>query len=98
MNFLFLFHSAGKSRFCGGVFSDREIAEKWISGHALTGVLTKYPLDVGVYDWAIENSYFTPNKEHQFTAEFIGGFTTAAQEHYHYENGICQSDDSSMES
>jgi hypothetical protein len=20
---------------------------------------------------------------------FIGGFTTASQEHYHYENGIC---------
>ncbi|HEU0053036.1 MAG TPA: hypothetical protein VFQ39_07655, partial [Longimicrobium sp.] len=38
--------------FPSGVFTSREAAEAWIAKYALTGVLTAYPLDVGVYDWA----------------------------------------------
>jgi hypothetical protein len=88
MNYLFLFHTT-RSTFCGGVFSEREIAEKWIAKYSLSGVLTKYPVDVGVYDWAIENGKFTPKKEGQFMPDFIGGFSTAGQEHYHYADGKC---------
>ncbi len=87
-NFVFLFHTT-RSSFCGGVFSSREIAEEWIAKHSLSGVLTKYPVDAGVYDWAIESHIFTPKKDNQFTPDFIGGFTTATQEHYHYEDGKC---------
>lgn len=88
MDHLFLFHSVG-SNFCGGVFLTREVAEKWIAKHSLSGVLTSYPVNTGVYDWAIENHIFTPKKENQFKPEFIGGFNSAAQEHYHYEDGKC---------
>jgi hypothetical protein len=33
-------------------------AEKWIHKNRLTGTLTQYPLDVGIYDWAIDNQFF----------------------------------------
>ncbi|WHI50482.1 hypothetical protein P3339_18880 [Microbulbifer sp. MLAF003] len=83
---VWVFHSAG-ARFAGGTFSSVESAELWIGTHKLTGVLTSYPLDTGAYEWAVKNEYFQPKKEKHSTAEFIGGFTSANQEHYHYENG-----------
>ena len=64
-------------------------AEDWISKHRLSGVLTKYPVDIGIYDWDIENNKFVPKKESQFTHDFIGGFSSATQEHYHYEDSKC---------
>jgi len=90
MEFVFLFNSAGKSKFCGGVFTDKAIADKWIEKYKLTGVLTKYPVDVSAYDWAVANGLFSPKKEHEMEPHFIGGFSSAAQEHYHYEDGVCQ--------
>ena len=51
-------------------------------------MLTRYPLDVGVYDWAIENGKFTPKKDKHRTLEFIAGLTTASMDHHHYENGV----------
>lgn len=37
-----------------GVFSSREAAVQWITERHLTGMITEYPVDVGVYD------YFSP--------------------------------------
>jgi hypothetical protein len=74
--------------FAGGVFRDKDTALEWIAKYQLTGVLTRYPIDVGVYDWAVENGFFTPKKEKHRSPQFIGSFTTAGQEHYHFENGI----------
>jgi hypothetical protein len=79
--------SGGNSRFGSGVFSNRENAEKWIAKYQLSGVLTLYPVDEGVYDWAIRNKFFAPKKESETAAEFIQKFSSASQEHYHYENG-----------
>lgn len=79
--------NGARSDFPSGVFTEREPAEKWIEANGLTGTLTKYPLDVGVYDWAIEKGLFKPKKPHETTTEFIQRFTTASQEHYHYEDG-----------
>jgi hypothetical protein len=79
--------------FPGGVFVHLEAAEAWICANRLTGVLTAYPLDRGVFDWAVEHGLtnLRPDKLEAARAnpnpEFIGGFTTASQEHYHYENG-----------
>jgi hypothetical protein len=53
----------------------------------LTGILTLYPVDIGVYEWAIERGMFTPSKPHEQESAFIGGFTTASQPHHHYEAG-----------
>lgn len=78
--------------FSGGVFSQLELAEKWIKDNSLTGILTKYPLDQGVFDWAVENNMHNIKlekvAEKSKQPNFIGGFTSASQEHYHYENGI----------
>lgn len=75
------------SRFASGVFDTLEKAETWIAQNKLTGVLTNYPLNKGVYDWAVGNALFSPKSEEQKTPEFIGKFSSASQEHFHYEDG-----------
>jgi hypothetical protein len=74
-------------RWPSAIFSTRELAEKWISVRGLTGMLTEYPLDVPVYEWAVGNGHFRPSKPAHAEADFIGKFTTAHQEHEHYDNG-----------
>ncbi|WP_426670215.1 DUF7710 domain-containing protein [Mucilaginibacter sp. McL0603] len=85
-NTVWVFHGA-QGRFASGVFTTLEKAGHWIKKHSLTGVLTEYPLDEGVYDWAIENELFDVKKDNQREPAFIQSFTTASQEHFHYENG-----------
>ena len=80
--------NGNNSNFPSGVFTNRELAEIWISTNNLSGILTLYPLDQGVYDWAIPNGLFQPKKEIENKPEFIQRFSSASQEHYHYENGI----------
>ncbi|MGV3661990.1 MAG: DUF7710 domain-containing protein [Prosthecobacter sp.] len=76
-----------KAPFPAGAFASRATAEKWIQQHGLSGTLTAYPLDVGAYDWAVAAGHFTPRKEDQRSAEFIQRFSSASQEHHHYEHG-----------
>jgi hypothetical protein len=71
--------------FPGGVFSTLAAAEAWIARHSLTGILTAYPLDRGVHEWAVEQGLFRPDKP--LDARAIGSFSSASQEHYHYEDG-----------
>ena len=78
------------SAFPAAVFSARERAEAWIEGHHLSGTLTKYPVDVSAYDWAVESGVFRPKRPDQSEPRFIGRFSSASQEHYHYENGVLQ--------
>src|ERR1700704_4357436 len=80
--------SRAKKHFRGGVFTRRDVAESWIKKICLTGTLTLYPVDVGAYEWAIEKGIFKPRKPHQTEARFIGGFTGAAMDRFHYENGV----------
>ncbi|MDH5654797.1 MAG: hypothetical protein OEZ34_02745 [Spirochaetia bacterium] len=74
-------------RFPSGVFSSKSKAEDWISEHGLSGILTKYVIDTGVYEWAVEKKYFNPQKDSEKSPEFIQSFSSASQEHFHYENG-----------
>ena len=76
-----------KAQFPSGVFGARETAERWIEQNHLSGTLTAYPLDTGVYDWAVANGHFAPKRDDQRSPEFIQRFSSATQEHYHYENG-----------
>ena len=79
------------ANFSGGVFSDLESAEKWVKVNLLNGMLTRYPVNQGVFDWAVENDLHNikPEKlaEKSKQPNFIGGFTSASQEHFNYENG-----------
>ena len=83
---IWVFHGAS-SRFTSGVFSSLDIADEWIRKHNLTGTLTKYPLNIGVYDWCLENELFEIKTENEASPDFIQNFTSASQEHLHYEGG-----------
>ena len=87
---IWVFNGAN-SRFSGGVFEHLDVAEQWIKSNGLTGMLTKYPLNRGVFEWADDNNLIRMKaeklKEKRKDPIFIGGFTTAAMEHFHYENG-----------
>ena len=73
--------------FPAAVFSSREKAEDWIIRRRLSGTLTRYPIDEPIYEWAIALGYFKPKREDQSCAAFIQRFSSASQEHYHYEDG-----------
>ena len=75
----------------GGIFEDIIDAESWISQNSLTGMLTEYPVNVGVFDWAEQENLVNmrPEKlaEKRTDPNFIGSFTTASMNHFHYEDG-----------
>lgn len=73
--------------FPSGIFSAQDKAEAWIAQHALSGVLTHYSVDEGVYDWAIRNEYFRPRPEKRVDSRFISRFTSGRMTHVHYEDG-----------
>lgn len=79
--------NGNKAHFPSGVFSSLENAKEWIKINKLSGILTKYPIDIGVYDWAVQNNFFSPNHEKQKLPAFIGSFTSASMEHYHFLDG-----------
>lgn len=57
---------------------------EWIEKYGLEGILTKYPLDQGVFDWAVENGLADANQR-SANAATIQKFTSGAMEHYHFE-------------
>ena len=83
--------NVAQRNFPGGVFTTPERADQWIAAHRLTGVLTAYPLDQGAFDWAL--SHDVTNLRDELLEQkcrdpaFVGGFSTASQEYYHYEDG-----------
>ena len=75
------------ARLPSGIFSSKELAFEWISEHRLSGLLTAYPKDEGVFEWAQRKGHWKPAKEGRTTAESIGNFTSAYLEHSHFEEG-----------
>jgi hypothetical protein len=71
------------------VFTEVELARKWIKEHGLWGTLTEYPIDVPAYDWAIGKGRFKPAGDHERSGDFIGNFSHMSQKHYHFEDGFC---------
>jgi hypothetical protein len=76
------------SRFPSAVFYEKKDADDWINKYSLSGILTQYPIGISVYDWAIQEQYFTPKNDMQKEPKFMQNFS-GGQEHYHYENGVC---------
>lgn len=76
------------ARLPSGVFASRMDAELWIGQHGLSGLLTEYPIGIGVYDWAIANGHFQPKNTEQLLAKFIGRFSSGNLIHVHYEKGL----------
>lgn len=52
--------NGANSRFASAIFRTKETAEAWIKKNKLSDVLTLYPLDQSVYDWAIAKRVFRP--------------------------------------
>lgn len=78
--------NGARANFPSGVFTSKEVAERWILKNNLVGTLTRYPLDSSAYDYAIANGWFQPKEPRHSEPEFIQRFTSACQEHHHYEN------------
>lgn len=84
---VWIFNGAG-GRLPSGVFTTRDGAEVWIRGCRLTGMLTAYPLDEGTFEWAHRRGLITGRaRERGDDPGFVGSFTSAIQEHYHYVDG-----------
>jgi hypothetical protein len=79
---------AEKERISSAVFSNEETAVQWIHQVKASGILTWYPSDMLVYDWSVKNGFFKPKYESQKQSEFMLYFTSAAQPHSHWENGM----------
>ncbi|NHZ99755.1 hypothetical protein F2P46_29185 [Massilia sp. CCM 8734] len=47
-------------------------------------------MGISVYEWAIENGQFSAKNEQQKSSAFIQKFSSAAQEHVHFESGIAE--------
>lgn len=88
---VWVFNSAG-AKFPGAVFISYDKALNWIAEHKLSGVLTLYPLDTGVFEWAVKEGHFVPNENKHLNPSFIGGFTTASQSHFHFIDGLLDCD------
>lgn len=73
--------------FASGVFTSRERAEAWIQSNKLSGTLTKYPVDIPAYEWAMSAGLFTPTRDDHRTPAFIGRFSSATQEYDHDDEG-----------
>lgn len=87
MNGVWIFNGEG-ARFPSAAFSSVDLARAWISDIKISGTLTWYPLDVPVYDWAIAQGVFSPKNASHSMAKFIQNFSSASQNHYHFEDGL----------
>lgn len=77
-------------RFPSAVFYSFDDAKKWIFDNKLSGVLTEYPVGISVYEWAINNGNFKIKSERDESPEFIQKFSSASQNHFHFERGACE--------
>lgn len=89
INFVWIFNGS-KGRFPGGVFQSLEKAQEWIKQNRLTGVLTKYPLDEGSFDWAQRQGFVNDKLNARADSDFIASFSSASFTHFHYENGALE--------
>lgn len=71
-----------------GMFNTLELADQVIQKYGLSGVLTRYPVDIAVYDWAVQMGYFKPKSDSHSSIKFIERFSCASLEHYHYRSGV----------
>ncbi len=85
-NYLWAFQGVG-SDCTNGIFTSKELAIKYIKEYSLSGILIKLPLDVSIYQWAIDMGYFNPTKDYMKSSQFIQRFNSAYLEHYHFHNG-----------
>lgn len=67
-----------------GCFIQKSEAERYIIEHKLQCILTKYPVNMTVYDWVIKEDFWQPRNDLQKNSKFREKFTSAYLEHEHY--------------
>lgn len=88
MNWIWIFHG-NSANFTSAAFDSKDLAEEWIVRSKVSGVLTRMPINMSVYDWAVEKKYLLPKHPSQRSPEFIQRFSSAYLEHFHYDLGVC---------
>lgn len=87
IEWVWVFHGEGDRCLSSAVFSTLELAESWVAKYKLSGVLTRYPVDISVYDWALQEGLITIRYQSHTSPQWIQQLSSAHLEHYHYENG-----------
>ena len=62
-------------------------ADRWVRTLKPSGMLTEYPMNIGVFEWATARGVFKPRRDDQRATPFIETFSDASQAHAHYELG-----------
>ena len=83
---VWIFHGEG-AQFACAAFASKASAISWISSAGVTGVLTAYRIGISAYDWATERGVFSAKRDDQRSAKFVQRFTSASQDHHHFEDG-----------
>lgn len=83
---VWVFHGE-TGRFSSGVFLTLDAGKVWVKKNSLSGMLTEYPINTGAYDWAVAQRFFKPENDTQRSPEFIQAFSSAYQNHFHFEHG-----------
>jgi hypothetical protein len=84
---VWIFHGE-HARFASGVFTTRSNALAWAAKHAVSGLLTQYPVGDGCYDIATELGKFTASKPHHGKPEHVAGFSPGWTQHLHIIDGM----------
>ena len=77
-----------RASFPSAIFSSKEKAVQWIEKYKISGMLSKYPIDISIYDWTIMKGFFKPKRDDQTTPDFIQSFSTVYIEDSQYVDGI----------
>ncbi len=77
-----------RASFPSAIFSSKEKAVQWIEKYKISGMLSKYPIDISIYDWTIMKGFFKPKRDVQKTPDFIQSFSTVYIEDSQYVDGI----------
>jgi hypothetical protein len=85
-SYMYVF-TGNKSIFPVGIFNEFELASQNIEKYKLSGILTKYPININLYEWALDNNFLEIKNESQKNPKFIEQFSCASTEHYHFEEG-----------
>ena len=54
-----------RASFPSAIFSTKEKAVQWIEKYKISGMLSKYPIDISIYDWTIMKGFFKPKRDDQ---------------------------------
>jgi hypothetical protein len=87
-NTVWVFHGE-RAQFTSAIFTSFNLANIWIKNNKVSGILTEYPVNISCFEWAIENKYYIA-KENDKRSNKIQKFTSHAQKHFHYYNGIIE--------